>query len=73
MKAVPKDDDWRIFTYLMYDMIDTLAGKPEEVAVKMNAHEARLQKEDDSEAAVIFPKLRTKIEKWNLKQTRKSR
>jgi len=37
----------------MYDKIDTLADTPEEVVIKMKAHEARLQKEDDSEAAVM--------------------
>ena len=53
MKGVPKDEDWRLFTQLMYDKIDTLAETPEEVVIKMKAHEARLQKEDDSEAAVM--------------------
>jgi len=73
MKGVPKDDDWRFFTQLMYDKIDTLADKPEEVIVKMKAHEARLQKDDDSEAAAMFSKLRTKSEKRNSKHSQKSR
>ena len=72
MKGVLKDDDWRFFTQLMYDKIDTLAEKPEEVIVKMNAHEARLQKNDDSEVAAMFSKLRTKSDMRNSK-TRKSR
>jgi hypothetical protein len=46
MKAVPKDDDWRILTQLMYDKIDTLAEIPEEDSVKMKPHEARLQRDD---------------------------
>jgi len=73
MQGIPKDDDWRFFTPLMYDKIDTLADKPEEVVTKMKAHEARLQKEDDSEVAAMFSKLRTKSEKRKSKQTRKSR
>jgi len=71
MKGVPKDDDWRFFTQLMYDKIDTLADKPEEVIVKMKAHEARLQKDDDSEVAAMFSKLQTKSDRQ--KQSRKSR
>jgi hypothetical protein len=31
MKGVLKDEDWRFFTQLMYDKIDTLANKLEEV------------------------------------------
>jgi hypothetical protein len=72
MQGIPKDDDWRFFTQLMYDKIDTLADKPEEIVTKMKAHEARLQKDDDSEVAAMFSKLRTKSEKRNSK-TRKSR
>jgi hypothetical protein len=62
-KGVPKDNDWRFFIQLMYDKIDTLTEKPEKVITKMKAHEARLQKEDDSEVAVMFSKLRTKSHK----------
>jgi hypothetical protein len=72
MQGVPKDDDWRFFTKLMYDKIDTLADKPEEIVTKMKAHKAQLQKDDDSEVAAMFSKLRTKSEKRNSKQTRKS-
>jgi len=72
MKGVPKDDDLRVFTQLMYDKIDTLADKPEVVIVKMKAHEARLQKDDDSEVAAMLSKLRTKCEKRNSKHSRKS-
>jgi len=70
MKGVPKDDDWRFFTQLMYDKIDTLADKPEEVIVKMKAYKARLQKDDDLDAVAMFLKLRTKSD--NLRQTQKS-
>jgi len=73
MQGIPKDDDWRFFTQLMYDKIDTLADKPEEVIVKMKAHDARLQKDDDSEAVAMFSKLRTKSAKWSSKHSRKSR
>ena len=68
MKGVPKDDDWRCFTHLMYNMIDTQADKPEEVVVKMRSREARLQKEDDLEVAAMFSMLRTMSEKRNPKQ-----
>jgi hypothetical protein len=40
MQGILKDDDWRFFTQLMYDKIDTLADKPEEIDTKMRAHEA---------------------------------
>jgi hypothetical protein len=40
MKGVLMDDDWMFFTMLMYNKIDTLADKPEEVIVKMKAREA---------------------------------
>jgi len=73
MKGVPTDDDWRFFTQLMYDKIDTRADKPEEIVTKMKAHEARLQNVDDSDVAAMFSKLRTKTGKRNSKQTRKSR
>jgi len=72
MQGIPKDDDWRFFTQLMYDKIDTLADKPDEVIMKMKAHEARLQKYDDSEVSAMFSKLRTKSEKRNSKHSQKS-
>jgi len=73
MKGVPKDDDWRFFTKLMYDKINTLADTPEEVVTKMKAQEGRSQKEDDSEVAVMFSNWWTKREKHKSKQIRKSR
>jgi hypothetical protein len=39
MQGILKDDDWRFFTQLMYDKIDTLADKLEEIDTKMRAHE----------------------------------
>jgi len=63
MKGEPKAEDWRFFTQLMYDKIDTFADKVEEVVMEMKAHEARLQKEDHSEVAVMFSSLQTKSEK----------
>jgi len=74
MKGVPKDDDWRFFTQLMYDKIDTLAEKPEEIVTKMKAHEALHQQKVDLESIELLPlaKLRTKSKKRNSKQTRKS-
>jgi len=72
MQGIPKDDDWRFFTQLMYDKINTLADKPEEIVTKIKAHEARLQKDHDSEVGAMFSKLRTKSEKRNSKHSRKS-
>jgi len=73
MQGIPKDDDWRCFTQLMYDKIDTLADKPEEIVTKMRTHKARLRQEHDSEVAAMFSKLRTKSEQRNSKHSRKSR
>jgi hypothetical protein len=63
MKGIPKDDDWRFFTQLVNDKIDTLADKPQEVVVKMKGNEARLQRDDESEAAAMFSNLQTKSNK----------
>jgi hypothetical protein len=49
MQCVPKDDDWWFFTQLMYDKINSLPDKPEEVIIKMKAHEAQLLKAVDFE------------------------
>ena len=73
MQGIPKDNYWRFYTQLMYDKINTLADKPDEIVTKIKAHEARLHQEDDSEVAGMFSKLRTKIEKRNSKHSRKSR
>jgi len=74
MQGIPKDDDGRFFTQLMYDKIDTLADKPEEVIMETIAHEARQQQEVDSESIELLAlaKTRTKGEKRNSK-SRKSR
>jgi hypothetical protein len=45
MTGVPNDDIWRLFTQLIYNRIDKLADKPEEVIMKMKAHEARLKRQ----------------------------
>jgi len=75
MKGIPKDDGWPLFTQLMYDMIDTLADKPEEVIMKRTAYKARQLQEVDLESIELLPlaKTRTKSEKWNSKQTWKTR
>ena len=39
-KGVPKDDDQRFSTQLLYDKIDTLADKPQEIVTKMKSHDA---------------------------------
>jgi hypothetical protein len=35
MQGIPKDDDWRFFTQLMYDKIDTIADKPGGIVTKI--------------------------------------
>ena len=57
----------------MYDKIDTLADKPEEIVTKIKAHEARHQHEVDlrSIELLALAKIRTKSDKR--RQTRKSR
>jgi hypothetical protein len=59
-------------TQLMYDKINTLADKPEEVIVKMKTHETRLQKDDNAEVAVLISKLQTKNGKKNSTHSQKS-
>ena len=73
MKGIPKDDDWTFFPQLMYNKMDTLADKLEEIVTKMKAHEARLRKEDDLDVAAMSSMLRTQSEKWNSMQSWKSR
>jgi hypothetical protein len=72
MKGVPKDDCLIFFTQLMYNKINILADKPEELILMMKATEARLQHDDDSELAAMFSKLRTKNDKRNSTHPRKS-
>jgi len=74
MQGIPKDDDWRFFTQLMWDKIDTLADKPEEIVTKIKAHEARHQQEVDFESIELVPlaKTRTKSEKRSSKHSRMS-
>jgi len=75
MKGIPKDEDWRVFTQLMYDKIDTLADKLEEVIMKMKAHEARQQQQVDLESIELLAlaMTRTQSERGNSKHSRKSR
>jgi len=75
MKGVLKDDDWRFFTQLMYDKIDTLADKPEEIVMKMKAHEERQQQEIHLESIELLAlaKMQMKSEKRSSKYSRKSR
>lgn len=70
MIGVLKDDHWRVFIEMMYDMIHTLANMPKEVATKMNAHTLQFQKVDNSEAAATNSKLPIKSHKQS--QTRQS-
>jgi len=59
----------------MYDKIDTLADKPEEIVTKMKAHEAQHQQEVDFESIELLALAKTqrKSKKRNSKSTRKSR
>jgi len=74
MKGVPKNDDWRFFTQLTYDKIDTLADKQEEIVTKMKAHEERHQQEVDFKSIEwrALAKMRTKSEKRSSKHSQKS-
>ena len=65
MEVVPTYDDWRFFTQMVNNNINTLADNPEEIVTKMKAQEAQLQKEQDLEVAAIFSKLWPKSEKRN--------
>ena len=73
MQGIPKDDDWRFFTQLMYDKIDTLADKPEEIVMNLKAHKARHQQEVDLESIELLAlaMMRTKSEKRSSKHSRK--
>jgi hypothetical protein len=73
MQGIPKDDDWKFFTQLMYDTINTLADNPEQIVRTLRAHEAQVQMDDDLEVIAMSSKLQTKSEKRNAKQTWKSR
>jgi len=75
IKGIPKDDDWRFFTQLMYDKIDTLADKPEEIIMKMKTHKVWQQQEVDLDSIELLAlaKTGTKSEKWNSTQSRKFR
>jgi hypothetical protein len=72
MQGIPKDDDWRVFTQLMYDKIDTLADKPEEIVTKMKAHQARHQQEVDLESIELLALAKTQTKSDRRRQTRKS-
>jgi len=73
IKGIPKDEDWRVFTQLMYDKINTLADKPEEVIMKMKAHKARQQQEVNLESIELLALANTQMKSDKRRQTRKSR
>jgi hypothetical protein len=59
----------------MYNKLNTLADKPEEIVMKMKAHRVRHQPEVDLESIKLLALAKTqmKIKKRNSKHTRKSR
>jgi len=65
VQGITKYHDWRFFTQLMYDKIDTLADNPQEVVMETQAHKACLEQEDDSEVAAIFSNLQT-LSDWQM-------
>jgi hypothetical protein len=73
MHGTPKDEDWRFFTQLMYDKIDTLADNPEEIVTKMKSLEARHQQQVDLESIELLPLAKTRTKSDKRRQTRKSR
>jgi hypothetical protein len=72
MNDIPKDVDWKLFTLLMYDMIDTLADKSGKVIVNMNPHEVQLPKKDNLQLAAIISELQIKSVTQISNQARKS-
>ena len=75
MKGIPKDESWRVVTELMYDKIDTLSNKLEEVTMKMKAHKVRQQQDVDLESIELLAlaKTQTHSENRNSKHSQKSR
>jgi hypothetical protein len=69
MKCVMKDDDWRVFTQLMYNKIDTLTDIQGEVIVKITAPETQLQKDHDSEVAGMLSMFQIKNQNQNSKHS----
>jgi hypothetical protein len=59
MKGVSMDEHWRGFTQLMYDTIDTLTNKPEEIVTKMKASEVRHQLEVNRESIELLALAKT--------------
>jgi hypothetical protein len=74
MQGIPKNDDWRFLTQLMYDKRDTLADKPDKIVTKMKARHARYQPEVDFERIELLalPKTQRHSKKRKAKQTWKS-
>jgi hypothetical protein len=71
MNGVPKDDDWRLFSQLIYDKIDTVADKPEEIVRMMKAQQSRHQHAVDLESIQLLAlaKTRTKSEQQSSKHS----
>jgi len=64
IKGIPKDDDWRFMTQLMYDKSDTRPANPDEIVMMMRVHAAQLQQDDDSVVAALFGMIRTMSNEW---------
>jgi hypothetical protein len=71
MQGIPKDNDWRVFTQLMYDKINTLDDTVGKIFTRMKAHELLLQMYEYLEVATMFSKLQMKSNRR--KPSRKSR
>jgi hypothetical protein len=54
MHGIPNNHDLRYFTQLIYDKIDTMVDKPQEIVTKMKAHNMQLPQEDYLELAAMF-------------------
>jgi len=65
IQGIPEHNDWRCFTQLMYNKIDTQTYNPEEIVTRMRAHEVQLRMVDDLEVAAMFSKLRPTSEMCN--------
>jgi hypothetical protein len=57
MPGIYINDEWTFYNLLMYNSINTLADKPEDIVRIMKAHIVQLQHKHDSVAAAMISKL----------------
>jgi len=72
IQGISRNNDWRNFTKLLYNMFGTLATQLEKIVMKMRSHAALLQKADSSELENTFLILQMKSGMKDPKETQKS-